>query len=308
MIQRLGLGEDGVDKALLEDFRVRKGIRSKFVDRTALQQNVSHYAQVDRARLGPVERHKFERKVKKIEREVERKNIKRLYKVNYFEERWIGLCLPENPATVYRRRGFQELLAPTVPPHYLERTEKMRWAHETWKSLRPDLAALEQSAFKLRRTRFDIPPAVEAIENMPFLGALAGARALNYSHNSPHVEMLEGYERAFASLEQWITRMGTELSSSPNLVAQIRKVGLDREVLRSLGLVKKNLHAFSDLMNRFEAEATAQLAGKDLTEQIGQLRWNIQTSGSWQTIHTVFETFDPDGRAGSNERERPVGS
>ncbi len=298
MNRLLDLGENGLEKALTEDFRRQKGIRSKFVDKTVLQQNVSHYAQVDKSHLYPASRQKFERKVMKIEREVERKLMKRTYKDPHFEESWVGLCLPENPAAVYRCTGSGQMLAPTVPPRYLERTERIRWAYDTWKRLRPEVDALDRrNPFTLRRTRFEIPPAVEAIESMPFLGALAGARALNYSHNSAHLQMLEGYGQAFSTLDEWIARMGAELADKPDTIDQVRKVGLGQEVHESLSQVQHNLQAFVDLVNKFGDEAKGLPADDAVKARIDELRERVQCSPGWGTIDSLVKAFDPSVRS-----------
>lgn len=245
--RQLNLGEHGIDHALREPVMFDAGIRSKFIDRIMREQNVGHYARVDTGRLSPADREKFQAKVAQIEKEIGRKFLKRLYKAGEFEEHWFGLCLPDNPARLYRHRTTGETLAPRVPPAYFERTEKIRWAYDVWKRTRPERAALNKER-TWTRPRFDIHPAIEAIEKLPFLAALAAAKELDFSRNQRHVSQLAAYKIAYASMTDWIGRMHAEMDSTPDLAATLRKAGLRDEVRAALVRAQANLQELDAIM------------------------------------------------------------
>ena len=292
MIQRLNLGEKGIDKAILEDFRRAKGIRSEFVDQITREQHVSHYARVDTTRLSAEERAKFQQEIAHIEREIGRKNLKWMYKNGYMEETWVGLCLPENPDATYRNRDTGEILTPTVPPQYFERTERIRWAHDVWKTKQPD-RAIFQSRIRSFFTKFDIPPAVEAIERLPFLSALAGARAMHLGDNHRfHLHHVGQLEQAWSSLESWVARMHADLL--PQLIEEIHSVGLKEDVQKALIRVRENVHVFSDVMEKLETDVAAMSPAPDEQEKsrITQLRSSALDSPAWQQMAALLTAFE----------------
>ena len=250
---RIGLGTHGLERALQEPFMLQARIRSKFVDRVMREQSVGHYAQVDVDRLSPADREKFQSKVIRIEEEIERKMVKLLYKEGLFEERWFGLCVPANPARVYRNSETHQIITPRIPPAYFERTEKIRWAYDIWKRTRPERTALNRER-KWTRPRFDIHPAIKAIEKMPFLGALAAARQMDFSGNQLLQGQLEAYKVACTSMTGWINRMHAEMQSTPGLTATLRKVGLRDVVRAALISTRDNMRDLDVIMQTFREQ------------------------------------------------------
>jgi hypothetical protein len=252
--QRLGLGEDGIAKALQDGFMREKKIHDDIVDEVMRRQDVVHYAQVDRARLDDADRAKFDQGVREIERELRRKLVKADYKRGLYVERWRGLFLGENPSVTYLNEETGETLMPRVPVHYFERTERMRWAYEIWKRTRPERSALH-APDKASRPQFEIHPAVEAIESWPFFHALAPAKSLDLDDNhicvleQEHVAHLDELETAFAACQRWVGDMCRELAEGNGLAAKIESLDLGDDVRQALLRVRGNLDGFSTVMS-----------------------------------------------------------
>jgi hypothetical protein len=241
VIDNLELGAGGIEHAMVDIFSRHKKIHSKFVDGVMKEQGVAHHAAVDKNKLADQELSKFEEKVRGIEQESRTGMVKHDYKHGWYSEKKNPLSTPVNPATAYRNEQTGEIFTPTVAVHYLEDMERKRWAHDRWERTRPGGAKLMTSS------KFDIHPSVEAIEQMPFLHALAGARAMDLSENTIHPGHLEEFANAYLSMNDWINRMTDELPDEA--IARIRSVGLADEVLESLNQVRDNL---SHLLNKLE--------------------------------------------------------
>lgn len=291
MNQRIGLGTHGIDRALQEPFMLQSRIRSKFVDRIMSEQNVAHYAQVDLDRLTPADREKFQAKVIRIEDEIGRKMLKLFYKEGFFEERWFGLCVPANPARIYRNSETHQIITPRIPAAYFERTEKIRWAYDIWKRTRPERAALNRER-KWMRPKFDIHPAIKAIERMPFLGALAAARQMGFSGNQLLLGQLDAYKVAYTSMTGWIDRMHTELRTRPDLAAMLRKAGLRDEVRAALFSARENLQELDTIMQTFHG----QLQG-GLQEEFDSFLTTARQNSPGNQINELITRFQPGRNA-----------
>jgi hypothetical protein len=249
MTQRLGLGEEGITRALLDGFLREKKIQSDFVEEVMRNQGVDHYARVDTRRLSDADRRKFNEDVRKVERELGRLYVEAWYELGGFEERWQGVFLAKNPSVAYRNKQTGETLIPRVPVRYFEDTERKRWAYEVWKRTRPERSAL-QAPESPSRPKFEIHPAVEAIENWPFFHALAPAKGLDLGNNilpvrgGERIEHLQEFETAFTSLERWIGQMHWDLAKDAGLPAKVESLGLGNDVRQALHSVGRNLDVF----------------------------------------------------------------
>jgi hypothetical protein len=205
-------------------------------------QNVSDYLDIDPSQVPPQARAELERQIASLHRTVVDRSFVAHAQGGNVRETWQGLCLPNNPNVVYRNRATGELLAPTVPAHYLEKTEQPRWAWDVYQ--RPPRVAASGPPDL-------IPAAVQAIEQEPFLGALAAARALDYSANSPLPGQIATYTQALKNLEQWIDRMFSEASAA--VFQRVRSVGLQDQTVRSLRAVERNLDRLEQLATTMQA-------------------------------------------------------
>jgi hypothetical protein len=210
------------------------------------EQGVADYAQLDTSQLEPTRRAMLETQIAALDRMVMLRAFSRQVERDALPAyaRWQSICAAVNPRAVYRNSATGEILAPTVPVHYLERTERARWA---WHVYRFPPLNLPWDSTQI------VPPAVQAIEEEPFLGALAAARAMDLSANHLHPEGVRDFHRALSALEQWIDRLHSE--SSPALLSRVHATGLQGQVIKGLKTVEQNLHTLRRIARRLEARA-----------------------------------------------------
>jgi hypothetical protein len=245
-------------------------------------QGVSDYMQIDTSTVAdPIQREALEKQIADLDRNVKLRIFAEAVENGnvHVHEQWQGLCLPINPNAVYRNSATGEILAPTVPTAYLERTERARWAWDVYKNSPQASAEITPAPDAI------LPPAVEAIEQEPFLGALAAARAMDFSANSLYAERLPDYVQALNALEQWVDRMHNEASES--LVSRISATGLQGEVVQSLAATQRNLDVLEHTAAHFAARSEP---GSETHAMAAALRVRVANSKAQEQLAELSTT------------------
>jgi hypothetical protein len=256
---RLGQGwaDRNVRKPSASDWRRHPEVAAAMRD-----QGVSDYALIDLSKVDPARRAELEQQIGQLHRRVSQRVFAAEVRSGNVREQWQGLCLPSNPNAVYRNRQTGEILAPTVPTHYLERTETARWA---WRVYQDPPQGVDGDDLL-------IPPAVQAIEQEPFLRALAGARALDFSANAVHPEQTAAFAQALTSLEQWVDRMKDE--ASDGLFGRVRATGLESQVMDGLAATQRNVDTLEriarDLATAAPDDSPARTAALQLRARVAE--------------------------------------
>lgn len=124
----------------------------------------------------------------------------------------------------------------------------------TCEKTRPDASTLPAKG-PISKEKFDISPAVSAIEKMPFLSALAAARKTDLSENIiMNKQQIPHFENAWAALTGWVLAMSKDLT--PEQMGLIRKTGnkgsgLLEEIRQSLQTGEDNVRILSKLIKDY---------------------------------------------------------
>jgi hypothetical protein len=213
-------------------------------------QGVNHYTQIDLSSFGVDARARLEQQLAQLDERLSARRFGWVVQQGATTGTWAGLCQRSNPDLVYRNRETGQHLAPMVPSHYLEITERKRWAWAVYEAATAAPTSAPRWA-PVHGVGTPIPAAVEAIEQEPFLAALAGARAMDYRFNGVRPSGLPAFETALAVLEAWVDRM--HHANSPTLRARIAETGLDAGP--SLAAVQRNLSTLADVAKQLADQA-----------------------------------------------------